>query len=164
MKQPWRTLGWMWALPLTLVGFIYATVFSLLGWYNNRGLKGDALLWEVNPDKMPGWLKNAWKHWAGHTVGNVVVLNGNIDTHRGRITLRHEQEHVRQGMVLGIFLPVFYSMAYFGLKFCAHAHPYYDNPFEIDARRAAGQVVDVIGAIKRAVAEGRIKLPPKKNT
>jgi hypothetical protein len=164
MKQPWRTLGWLWALPLTLFGLIYTTLFTVFGWYTNMGRHGDALVWNINHDRMPVLLQRAWRHWNGHTVGNVVVINGTVDTHRGRITLRHEQEHVRQGMVLGVFLPVFYSISYLGLKFCTHAHPYYDNPFEIDARRAAGQVVDVIGALKRAVAEGRIKVPPKKNT
>lgn len=164
MKQPWRALGWAWNLPITLLGALYATLFSIFGWYHNVGLHGDALVWEIVPKKMPVLLQQAWRHWNGHTIGNVVVLNGSIDTHRGRITLRHEQEHVRQGMVLGPFLPFFYLLAYLGLKFCKHAHPYYDNPFEIDARRAAGQVVDVIGALRRAVAEGKIKVPPKKNT
>lgn len=164
MKQPWRTLGWLWALPLTLCGLIYVTAFTVLGWYTNEGRKDDALVWFVNNDLMPSWLRYSWRHWAGHTIGNVVVLNGNLDTHHGRMALRHEQEHVRQGMVLGVFLPIFYGLAYVGLKFCLHAHPYYDNPFEIDARRAAGQVVDVIGAVKRAATEGRLKLPSKKNT
>ena len=162
MKQPWRTLGWAWALPLTLIGFLYVTLFSLLGWYRSRGLRGDALTYELT-EKVPLWLTKAWHRWSGHTIGNVVVLNTNVDTHRGRIVLRHEQEHVRQSMVLGVFLPVLYLIAYVGLKFCKHAHPYYDNPFEIDARRAAGQVVDVIGTLRRAIAEGRIKVP-KKNT
>ena len=164
MKQPWRTLGWLWALPLTLMGFTYVTFFCLFGWYKSIGRHGDALVYELVPERMPAWLTGAWKHWSGHTVGNVVVLNGNPDTHRGRITLRHEQEHVRQGMALGIFLPVLYFIAYTSLKAgCRHSHPYYDNPFEIDARRAAGQVVDVIGALRRAVAEGKIKVPPKRH-
>ena len=157
MKQPWRTLGWAWALPLTLCGFLYVTVFGIFGWYKRLGTYGDAWVWGLCPERMPQFLINAWKHWSGHTVGNVVVLNANLDTHRGRIVLRHEQEHVRQGMVLGVFLPVLYFMAYAGLKCCKHAHPYYDNPFEIDARKSAGQVVDVIGALRRAVIEGRIK-------
>jgi hypothetical protein len=163
MKQPWRALGWLWSLPLTLCGFLYVTLFTFLGWYKSLGRHGDALVWEINKDRMPALLAAAWRHWAGHTVGNIVVLNDNLDTHRGRITLRHEQEHVRQGMVLGVFLPVLYALAYLGLKFCRYAHPYYDNPFEVDARRAAGQVVDVIGALRRAVAEGKIKVPPKKH-
>lgn len=161
MKQPWRALGWLWAAPLTLCGFLYVTLFSLFGWYERLGTFGDALVWDLNPNRMPAWLKNAWRHWSGHTIGQVVVLNSNPTSYRGQIVLRHEQEHVRQGMVLGVFLPILYGIAYLGLKFCAHAHPYYDNPFEVDARRAAGQVVDVIGALKRAIAEGKIKVPKR---
>lgn len=163
MKQPWRTLGWAWALPLTLVGFLYVTLFSFFGWYRRLGLRGDALVYEVVQDRAPHWLIKAWHRWSGHTIGNIVVLYTSVDTHRGRIVLRHEQEHVHQCMVLGVFLPVLYMLAYVGLKFCRNAHPYYDNPFEIDARKAAGQVVDVIGALKRAIAEGKIKVP-RKNT
>jgi hypothetical protein len=163
MKQPWRALGWLWASPLTLLGFLYVTVFSFFGWYLSLGLMGDALVWRLRPDVAPSWLKAAWRHWAGHAIGNVVVLNSGTDTVHGQLCLRHEQEHVHQCMVLGPLLPVFYFTAYLGLKFCSHAHPYYDNPFEIDARRAAGQVIDVIGTLKRAYAEGKIKLPKKRS-
>jgi len=110
---------------------------------------------------MPNWLRSTWRHLLGHAIGNIVVMNDSLDTQRGRITLRHEQEHVHQGMVLGVFLPILYALAYVGLRFCRYAHPYYDNPFEVDARRAAGQVVDVIGTLKRAVRDGKIKVPKK---
>ena len=157
-----RLLGLIWAGPLTLLGLTYVTLFTLLGWYQRLGQRDDALVWLLNADKAPAWLNKKWTRWGGHTIGQVVVMRYNPDTDKGRVTLRHEQEHVHQCMVLGIFQPILYGLAYLGLKFCRHAHPYYDNPFEIDARRAAGQVVDVIGAVKRAVALGKLKLPAQK--
>lgn len=157
-----RVLGFIWAAPITVVGFIYATLFTWAGWYSRLGNHGDALVWQLDEKKSPDWLKKRWQRWSGHTIGNIVVLRYAPDTDRGRVTLRHEQEHVHQCMVLGVFQPVLYGITYVALKCCRHAHPYYDNPFEVDARRAAGQVVDVIGAVKRAYAKGLLKLPAQK--
>lgn len=159
-----RWAGYTWAAPLTLLGLIYVTLFTLLGWYRRIGRRDDAFVWQLIQDKAPVWLDKFWLHWGGHTIGQVVVLKPDVDTDRGKILLRHEQEHVHQCMVLGIFQPILYGLASLGLRFCRHAHPYYDNPFEIDARRAAGQVIDVIGALKRALAQGRIQLPLKKQS
>lgn len=157
-----RVAGYIWAAPLTLLAFIYVTLFTLLGWYERVGTYGDALVWRPVLEKSPPWLVKFWKGWGGHACGQIVVVKHDVGSDRFKITLRHEQEHVRQCMVLGVFQPVIYSIAWLGLKTCRHAHPYYDNPFEIDARRSAGQVIDVVGAVKRAVDEGRIKLPSKK--
>lgn len=157
MQKAARIAGFVWAAPLTLLGLIYVHVFVLLRWYKRLGVFGDALVWQLVPEKAPAWLDKAWLRWGGHTIGNVVVVKHDLTTDRGKLILRHEQEHVHQCMVLGVFQPILYALAYIGLMFCRYSHPYYDNPFEIDARRAAGQVVDVVGALKRAIAEGRIK-------
>lgn len=156
-----RVLGFIWAAPVTVVGLAYVTLFTAIGWYSRLGKHGDALTWQLNDKKAPDWLKKKWQRWGGQTIGNVVVLKYSPDTDRGRVTLRHEQEHVHQCMTLGVFQPVLYGLAYLGLLCCRHAHPYYDNPFEVDARRAAGQVVDVVGAVKRAYETGKLKLPAK---
>lgn len=161
MSKVARVLGYIWTAPLTVLAFVYVTLFTFLGWYKRIGTFGDALVWQPQLEKAPAWLVKAWKGWGGHAIGNVVVIKHDPMSDRFKVTLRHEQEHVRQCMVLGLFQPVIYSIAWIGLYFCRHSHPYYDNPFEIDARRAAGQVIDVVGAVKRAAAEGRIKLPPK---
>lgn len=162
MSKVQRILGFIWAAPVTVVGLLYVTLFTALGWYKHSGTFDDAVVWNVVADKAPKWLNGLWLHWSGHTVGNVVVMKPDVGSDRFKLILRHEQEHVHQCMVLGVFQPLLYSAAYMGLKFCRYAHPYYDNPFEIDARRAAGQVIDVIGALKRAVADGTLKLPPPK--
>jgi hypothetical protein len=157
-----RVLGFIWAAPVTVVGLAYTLLFAAAGWYSSLGRHADALVWQLNADEAPPWLNKAWSRWGGHCLGNVVVLKYSPDTDRGRVTLRHEQEHVHQCMTLGIFQPILYGLAYLGLMCSRHAHPYYDNPFEIDARRAAGQVVDVVGAVKRAYATGKLKLPVQK--
>jgi hypothetical protein len=162
MSKFLRMLGFAWASPLTAAGLLYATLFTLFGWYKRIGSRGDALLWQLVPEKAPARLLTAWKRWGGHTIGNVVVMKYDPDSDRGRITLRHEQEHVHQCMTLGILQPIAYYVAYFALKTCRYSHPYYDNPFEIDARRAAGQVIDVVGVVKRAAEQGKLTLKPTK--
>lgn len=163
MAKLLRVIGCVWAGPLTLVGLLYVASFSLLGWYVALGRCGDALVWQTT-DKMPTSLKRAWGPRSGHTFGNVIVLHADLNTHHGNVALRHEQEHVVQSMTLGPLYPVLYLAAYLGLCCCQHAHPFWDHPFELDARRAAGQAIDVIGALKKAVADGKIKLPHKDAT
>lgn len=137
-----RMLGWLWALPITLLGLAYVFVFSLFGWYSVVGLVDDSLVWQVNENKCPEQLRKLWSGWLGHTVGNVVVLRESIETNP--TTFVHEAQHVRQCMRMGIFQPIAYGLCllfvYWG---CPSSNVYYDNPFEIDARRGAGQVVDI---------------------
>lgn len=143
-----KYLGYAWASPISLLGITYASAFKALGWYKWHGVKGDALVWTTSLNDCPAFVKKLWTGWGGHAVGNVVVINENsIDNPR---ILTHEQKHVDQTMRLGIFQPIIYGLCYVGIKLgCPGSNPYYDNPFEIDARRAAGQIVDVVGLAKK---------------
>lgn len=150
MEKLWRFLGYAWSLPVTLIGLIYVLTFSFAGWYRWMGVVGDALVWNINLDRLPAWLSKFWMKWSGHTFGQVVVLKYTLDTERGKVLLIHESEHVHQHMKLGVFMPIMYSLIYLSIKFgCESADPYLDNVFEVSARRRAGQVVDVIGALRK---------------
>lgn len=144
MSKLLRVLGYVWASPITVLGLAYVVFCSVMGWYRHVGVRKDALVWLVLTDKAPVWLNKRWAGWAGHTVGNVVVLKFDPDTtDEGRVTLVHEQEHVHQMMVLGVFQPYVYALSMLAIKLaCKNADPYLDNSMEIDARRTAGQVID----------------------
>lgn len=148
-----KCAGYAWASPVTLVGLAYVGLFSSLGWYKWVGVNGDALVWKTSLPDCPAYVQSFWLSWAGHAIGNVVVMNEKyVDNQK---ILKHEQKHVDQVMRLGIFQPLIYSLSYIGIKFgCPGSHPYYDNPFELDARRAAGQLIDVTGAQKK-ILEGK---------
>lgn len=139
-----KYLGYAWASPLTLLGVTYTGLFSAFGWYRWHKVEEDSLVWVTSIDNCPSIVKNYWKSWAGHAMGNVIVLNEKSLSKPG--VLLHEQKHVDQMMILGIFQPIIYGLCYVGIKLgCSGSDPYYDNPFEIDARRHAGQIVDVVG-------------------
>lgn len=151
-----RYLKFVWAFPVTFFGLIYSLLFWKLGWHKYQGVRGDALVWTLNTEKAPQWLLNLWKGWAGHAVGNVIVLSR--DEYATGNTLVHEQKHVDQVMRLGIFQPIVYAINLLAIKIgCVGSDPYFSNPFEIDARRAAGQLIDVEGAFKKV----KEKLPAK---
>lgn len=150
MSKVMRCAGFVWALPLTVLGIIYTSLFTLLGWYVRTGTFGDALVWNSVADKIPELVSRHLLKWGCHSVGNVVVLASDIKSQRGQIMLKHEQEIVRQTMVLGIFHPVLYSLVTLGLVIaCPKSNPHFSNIFEVEARRAANQVVDVEGTMKR---------------
>ena len=137
-----KILGYAWASPVTLLGLLYTSLFYVLGWYNWAGREGDALVWVVNHEKSPGWLKKYWQRWGGHAIGNVVVLKRSIA--QSRETFTHELRHVEQVMRMGVFQPIVYGINLVAIRWgCPGTHPYYYNPFEIDARRHAGQKIEV---------------------
>lgn len=139
-----KCAGYVWASPLTLLGIMYAGMLTTFGWYKWVRVDGDALVWTAILNNCPSTVREFWGPWAGHAIGNVVVMNEKY-LDRPKFLL-HEQKHVDQMMRLGIFQPIIYALCYVGIKLgCPGSDPYYDNPFEIDARRASGQIVDVIG-------------------
>ena len=153
MSKVLRALGFFWAAPITVAGLLYVLLFSKCGWYKYEGKFDAAYVWSVLPDKSPNWLSKLWKAWLGHTIGNVVVLNVDMKSTLGQVTLTHEQVHVRQCMIMGIFQPIAYALMMLVIKIaCPLSSPYYSNPFEIDARRTAGQLIDVEGTLARVQA------------
>lgn len=148
-----KYLGYVWASPLTLLGVTYTSLFSSFGWYKWERIDGDALVWSTKLGNCPLFIRSYWQSWAGHAIGNVIVMNEKyLDRPK---YLLHELKHVSQMMQLGIFQPIIYGLCYLGIRFgCSGSDPYYDNPFEVDARRAAGQIVDVIG-VKNKILESK---------
>lgn len=137
-----KFLGYMWASPVTLLGLLYVSTFWAMGWYDWVDVEGDAMVWKVNHDQSPKWLKKYWRRWGGHAIGNVVVLKRSIE--ESGSTMDHELRHVEQVMRMGIFQPVVYGINLVAMRWgCPGTHPYYYNPFEVDARRASGQKIEI---------------------
>ncbi len=148
MNKLIKIVQYIWAAPVTVFGLLYVLLFWACGWYKWSGVHGDALVWLLNVDKSPQWLLKLWGRFAGQAVGNVIVLKSSFADKPW--LLIHEQKHVDQVMRLGVFQPIVYVLSYLAIKFgCPGSDAYYSNPMEIDARRAAGQIIDVEGVIKK---------------
>lgn len=140
-------LGVVWASPITSIGLIYAATCHVMGWYEWIGRRDAALVWKVRDDA-PEWMRSLWEGWGGHAIGNVVVLKHHPDVRPS--ILVHEQRHVLQCMRLGVFHIPLYALNMLVIRLaCPDSHPYYDCSMEIDARRAAGQVTDVVGLMRK---------------
>ena len=129
-------LGNVWMAPNTGVSALYLGVLWAFGQVEFVRHTEWALLMRA----MPGsWLGcSAMKEWAGWASGCFVIMR--FDYAYDARTIRHEEQHVIQQMVFGAFQPVLYGLASVIVWcFMRRLHSYYDNPFERNARRAAGQ-------------------------
>lgn len=158
MSKLLNVLMLMWASPLTLLGLLHVVPCWMFGWYKLIGRREDGIVWILNVGCMPWWLTHMWSIGNGYSCGNIVVLRHFPDIDPGKIVLRHELEHVRQTMVMGPMYPIAFIGGFLTLCACGHAHPLYDHPLEVDARRAAGQVVDVIGALRKLAIQGKLNV------
>ena len=158
MNKILLVLGTLWALPVTILPFLfYILPLWLLGKYELIGWDERAWFWRVDPGKLgSSWLDNLirdkWQGWSGSTLGSVVVVRApsGPDDAWYRLTVIHEKEHVLQIMKLGILQPIIYFVIVLVGRFiCENANGYYDNIFEIDARRKAGMLIDIVGAAKK---------------
>jgi hypothetical protein len=137
-----RILRFLWAAPVSVPSyFFYVLPAVLLGWYVPIGATGDAFVY-IHGD-MPAWLQKLWVGWRGQCVGNFIIVKNRPATSAEDAQLfRHEQEHCAQVMKWGIFQPIFYYLCDLG-AWMAGERAYLLNPFEVAARRAAGQKTEV---------------------
>lgn len=156
-------LGVIWSSPITILcGIFYVLPFLALGWYKSEGIIKEAFVCTVNEEKSPKFVQNYWKRWAGHAMGNLIVMR-KIDSNDPiwSAVFVHELCHVRQVMILGIFQPILYAMCLIAgkiLQKCGEdIDGYYDNIFEVHARRTAGQVIDVVGYVKKLEVMKNVK-------
>jgi hypothetical protein len=164
-----RLLGFVWLLPVTiLVWTFYVLPLAFLdeirwdGWHSFLVARFRL----VDPKEGIGsWYYQQWHNWAGWSGPCVLVYkNASIRSlarglhaapHSVLSVLKHEERHCVQQFLFGpLFYPIYflssvvlwvygevYDLVWGGYP--AKSHPYYDNPFERDARRAAGGVVDI---------------------
>lgn len=150
--------GFIWALPASILGWIF---FCIPSW--RKGVFSDiwinkylCITWEI--DKGSDFYKEYMVGWFGFSVGcNRVVVDIALPTreaaegivigeipedHPDYIQMKHELKHVFQNYTWGVFFfPFYILMTCFIWLFLKDKHAYLDNPFEVEARRFAGQKV-----------------------
>lgn len=125
-----RVLGRIWIAPNNLIATIYIGLFWLLGWVRFERASGVAVVFRAVKGK---WLADKYmRKWSGWAYG-VYIVSRRVDDRRH---IAHELRHVEQQMVFGIFFLPAYLLA--GLwALITTGQFYYQNPFEINARKAA---------------------------
>lgn len=133
--------GFLWALPLTLAGAIPALAIVLAGG-SCRRLNDAPPAWLIQ-GRFGDWLLQ--RHPVGAVnamaIGHLVIAQSGAASAR---ILRHELEHVRQAARWGIVFPLAYLIAS-GWAMARGGRAYWDNGFEVAARRAEGGETDFLG-------------------
>lgn len=120
-----RLLGYVWSVPYGLVGLAAAWIFMTIGWVQHAEWT-DGALELVCQGRFARWMTT--RNWGAFTLGWTIFF-----WQPPYATIqKHEHRHVDQALALGVFYPLAYLIA-LALK------GYRENPFEADARRAAGQ-------------------------
>lgn len=154
-------LGFLWLLPATTLVWL---LYILPLWatkqikYNKRERD---FVWSFRVVVEDNWYARAWNKWAGWSGPCVYIFKQyskkdypNISEKALRlydeVTKVHEMRHCYQQFIFGPFHYPAYFLASAWLSVSNlwkskdnKRHIYLDNPFERDARKVAGQKVDV---------------------
>ena len=140
-----RIIQFIYSLPVfILVWSFYIIPLWLLG--KIKYVKSPAFLTaEFHVVKSDGWYYRLWRDWCGWAGPSVIILRTDGRCKKIEIKIRiHELTHVIQQFTWGpLFYPAYFLASIFIWIFLKEKHSYYDNPFERQARRLAGQVVDI---------------------
>lgn len=141
MKWLFLVLGNIWMLPTSLVSALYVGVMWAFGQFEWGYTTGWALVLLV-PKGSRLFNHMSKSGWAGWSSGPFILLREDHET--SAISITHEERHVKQQLLFGVFQPILYIFSSVWIwLFKKQLHSYYDNPFEVDARRAAGQKVKI---------------------
>jgi hypothetical protein len=141
-----KLLGFCWLLPVTIPFWLLYIVplmwrdIRFVGW-EGFGIARFVLV------SQNSWYARLWRDWAGFSAPCAIIHRDYIGHYLDR-TIVHERRHCIQQFWFGPFFYPAYLLCTAALWVYGHAkdadvHAYLDNPFERDARRAAGQPVRI---------------------
>lgn len=138
-------LGFLWTLPTSLLGWIFFGIAYLFGVFEKvQATKELIFIWDLKENSKFCKKLFSGRGWAGFSIGNNVILLEYSDSDRHLRTFKHEREHCLQQYCWGIlFFPVYLLSSVYVYLMYPDLHSYYDNPFEVQARRSAGQNVKI---------------------
>jgi hypothetical protein len=138
-----KVLAGVWSFPTMALGFLFVLLPLWIGrQISPTGWSDGAWEWLVESGSR---LHGKAKTWAAFSLGwSVVYFN---DNHRKSHSTRiHERVHLKQQLILGIFHWFFYAIFTAVVwASCRSLHSYRANPYELDARRQAGEPVGNLG-------------------
>ena len=146
-------LGFIWCSPVTLLSLMfYQGPLVIWGWFGQKQV--EKIIWRWRTDFAIVWdianVSRFYKVMSGF-FGNVVGANVTVTDIPNEDSdpwwleaFIHELRHVVQNYVLGVFFfPLYILFSAFIWLFLKDKHAHIDNPFERDARKKAGQPVEI---------------------
>ena len=141
-----KLLGFLWLLPVTIPFWLLYVLPLLLRrdlrfvrWY-------DFAVAHFKVVSRHGWYARKWQDWAGFSGPCCIITRSDVsaDPYQLHRTLVHEHRHCMQQLLFGPLFHPAYGLCtavlwVYGTVTNADVHAYLDNPFEVDARVAAGQ-------------------------
>jgi len=151
MRKLFHILGTLWALPFTIICWVFYILpfwlifgdFKKMKSFSNKPL---ILILRVNtdiPSYIP-WHIKRWKDFGGMAVPNVIIYRDDTtpdDDWYIPYTIKHEYNHNIWMFILGPIFPFAYGLSSL-IQWAQGKDKYRDNWFERTARRYAGQKVD----------------------
>lgn len=150
MSKIKKIIGYIWAGPLTVLGFVFVLFFGFLCAITWHGIENGCLIWRLRASS--GRIGRFLLTFSNRSFGHVIIIANrlNLKTPLGQKVFLHQLQHVHHAEVLGIFYPICFFMLWIIIKLaCKNSDPFYSNPFEIDARRGANQFVDIEGFVSK---------------
>jgi hypothetical protein len=148
LKKWYGFFGWLWSSPVTIIMLFVSfllVVTRQMDLYNRFGW-----ILEFTTVKNSWWERTFWKSWAGGSIAGVIwyhrayVNKGREETEWQSQLKRHERRHSEQWFVFGVLFVIAYpATVLFIFFFLKNLHSYHDHPAEVDARRAAGQLIKI---------------------
>lgn len=146
MKHIFYTIAWI----LLLVVNIPVWLLWFLPMYKKGTFEGvwwdwDGWCWHWDVNRNSNFYKESMKGWWGFVIGsNIVYVDYFPKEKRYKTHIKHEKKHVWQNYTWNIFFyPAYITCSIYIYCFQWNKHAYLDNPFEIAARKAAGQKINI---------------------
>ncbi len=135
MKTIFFIIGNLWMLPNTIIGTLLLALFYATRSVAYVGHTRWSLKFVAIRDS---WISRAMRESTGWSFGGPFILLQDGHSLSAKL-IKHEDRHVLQQMVFGVLhWPLYVAGGMYIALFMQDKHYYRDNPFEIDARRAAG--------------------------
>lgn len=86
------------------------------------------------------WYARLWKKFYGLSLFLMMIHRdekGDYDDEWVEKTIVHEMRHILVFLIGGLLVFIGYGLIFVFLKLFTRKDPYYDHPYEVDARRAA---------------------------
>lgn len=140
MKILLNALLSLWVLPNNIVALIFLLYLLQTDSVKLKKVKDIDCYWEIDENsKIFSFLRRKRNRLAAFVIGTNVFLLVKENNLLYKTYIKHENVHVLQNKIFGIFMYPLYGLFWLCIKIFLSKDPYRDNPLERWARRVSGE-------------------------